>query len=49
MLKRYIERKKDEGISKETEKDMGTEPVKVGVGIRETEEVNSVNDDELLE
>ena len=49
MLKHYIERKKDEGILKDTKKDLGVEPVKVGVGIRETEEEYSVNDDELLE
>ena len=49
MLKHYIERKKGEGISKDTEKDFGMEPVKVGVGIRETEKEYSVNDDKLLE
>ena len=49
MLKHYIERKKDEKISKDTENDLGVKRVKVGVGIRETEEKYSVNDDELLE
>ena len=47
MLKHYIERKKDKGISKDTEKNAGMEPAKVGVGIRETEEEYSVNHDEL--
>ena len=49
MLKHYIELKKNEGFSKDTEKDLGVEPVKVGVGIRETEEEYSVNDNDLLE
>ena len=49
MLKQYIEWKKDEEILKDTEKDLGVEPVKVGVRIRETEKKCSVNDDELWE
>ena len=46
MLNHYIERKKDEGISKNTEKGLRVEPAKVGVEIRETEEKYSVKDDE---
>ena len=49
MLKHCIQRKKDEGISKDTERNLGVELVKVGVGIRETEKEYSVNDNELLE
>ena len=45
MLKHCIERKKDEGILKDMEKDLGVKLVKVGVGIRETEEEYSVNDE----
>ena len=37
MLKYYIEQKKDEGILKETEKDLRVEPVQVGVRTRETD------------
>ena len=44
MLKHYIERKKDEGISKDMENDLGVEPVKVGDGIRKTEEEYCVKD-----
>ena len=38
MLKHYTKRKKDEEISKDTEKDLEVDPAKVGVGIMETEE-----------
>ena len=48
MLKHYIKRKKDEGISKDTKKDLGVKPVKVGVGIRQKEEKYNANDDEWL-
>ena len=37
MLKHSTKRKKNEGISKNTEKELVVEPVKVGVGIRKTE------------
>ena len=48
-MKQCIERKKNEEIFKDTERDLEVEPVKVRVGIRETEEKYSVNDIELLE